>query len=456
MQAKMQKSNKINYQAMNYALRKLRNRPNKENTVISFMENTNNATVFAYLHDTSDIDDIQSLGANAIREAHNQFPDQNIVVELLYARWLNTQIKYFFEKWVMLVSKETYYAKTEKHNTNITIKGAQSKNLSSAIEWINKAIRLTTQSANIITPDYLEDFCKKELDKNHWLSVKIMKQKELEKENMWCFLWVNQWSRFEPRLITIEYNPTKSKKPPIALVGKWLTYDNWGMYMKPYPHANDMHGDMWWAATVLWIMRSLKEYGITKRVIWVVWIAENMVDANAYRNGDVLYSRSWKTVYVQHSDAEWRLVLADVLSYIGDTYNPSFTIDYATLTWACMRALGEHYTWVMWYNDKAIHRLINIGNTKTNDKARQLPLDKDCVDWLKHTVADLSNLANFDWLMWSSVAWAFLSQFVRNPQQRIHCDIAWTALRSKLKRSYDIQQWVWTWAMVHTTLEYLR
>ena len=218
---------------------------------------------------------------------------------------------------------------------------------------------------------------------------------------------------------------------------------------------NEMFGDMWWAATVIWIMSALTKLWIQKRIVWIVWLTENMPDGWSYKNWDIIKSRSWKTVYVWHTDAEWRLVLADMLSYAKDNYKASLTLDFATLTWACMLALGEMYTWIFSDNQTLINKLKQISQ-KTNDLTWQLPLDKESKKAVKHNLADLSNTWDLKWILWASTAAAFLSNFVDDTKKWIHCDIAWTALRSQLKKSYDLPNGLWTWSMVHTILEYIK
>jgi len=355
-----------------------------------------------------------------------------------------------------MASHTHMYFKTDTTQTTTHVEWIQHKSLVAIVDGINLTKELITKPANIVTPDYLTEFCTKTFWTWHGIRVNVLGKKDLEKEGMWCFLAVSQWSSFEPRLITLEYAPKwTEKEAPLVLVWKWLCYDNGWMYMKPYPHANDMHEDMWWAATVLGVMSALHKLWIKKRVVWAIWVTENMVDALAYRNGDVLTARNGKTVFVEHSDAEWRLVLADVLSYVSDTYTPRMIIDFATLTWACVRALGEMYTGIIWYNQKVIDTIKKIWDNETNEKVRQLPLDKDCTQALTKTVADLSNVGSLDGMMWASTAAAFLSNFVGDTNKRIHCDIAGTSWRDKMRRSYDSIKWVWTWAMVHTILEYI-
>jgi leucyl aminopeptidase len=304
-------------------------------------------------------------------------------------------------------------------------------------------------------PVWLEDFIKNKIDKKeNWLKITYHQQDFIEKEKMWLFLAVNAGSKDRAKMVQMEFNWWKKWEEPIVLIWKWLTYDSWGYYMKPYPHMNDMWWDMWWASTVVWVMAWLKAMWIKKNVIWIIWVTENMVDANSYKNWDILTARNWKTVYVEHTDAEWRLVLADCLSYADETFNPKMIFDFATLTWSCHHSLWEMYTWIFSDDKKLISEIIKIWE-KTNDLSWSLPYDKRIKESVKHNQADIQNSSKIK-MMWAATAAAFLSNFVKDTKKWIHCDVAWTWMRTSQKQDYDLPNSFWTWSMISVMFEYLK
>jgi len=419
-----------------------------------FFENKINATVMAHPGKDQDNDALQELWAKTIHKAQSRHEKQDREIKLYFDKSRKKSEKYFIEKWILLGKYKDNYFKTENTTTKTEIKNIIHKDLITITEGIDITRELTSKPSNIINPDTLEKYIKTNLEKNHGLKIKYFWKKEIEKEKMWLLLAVNQGSDFDPKMIIMEYNPANSKEKPIVLVGKGLTYDSGGYYAKPYPHMSNMHGDMAWSATVIGIMSSLQKLWIKKRIIWAIWITENMIDSKSFKNWDIITARNWKTVHIWHTDAEGRLVLADILSYIDDTYNPKQIFDFATLTWACISAIWETYTWIFSTNPKIIDKLIKSW-LQTNDLVRNLPLDKHCIKAVDWTMADLDNVSSLNRILWASTAAAFLSKFIKNPNIRIHCDIAGSGMREQQKREYDLPNWIWTGAMVHNILNFL-
>jgi len=477
--------------------------------VWNYRENSNNAFVFghSWLEDL-DFDKFQELWAKAMKLAKKIFSDslsnndkknteQTILVRLIFDSSLNNANRYFVEKWVLMAINEHNYFQTNSKNSKILIKnwnidildkdglmvwktkkdmkynilGIKNKELEKIVQAIDISRELVNKPSNVINPDTLTSFVKDLFKWEKSVKLDIFGKDFLEKENMWLFLAVNQGSRYEPRMIIMDYNPYSNEKnknektknistniewqQPIVLVGKWLTYDTGWLYAKPEPHMNEMHWDMWWSATVIALIWLAQKLGIKKRIIWAIGVTDNAIDANSYCNWDILSSRSGKTVEVWHTDAEWRLVLADVLNYMDEKYDPKYIFDFATLTGACRRALGEMYTGVFGFDEKLISKIKKIWDL-TNDKVWNLPLDRYCLDAVKSDLADLSNIGKWKWLMWASTAWAFLSNFVNKKQKRLHFDIAGTCLRQDMKREYDIPKGIWTWAMISNIISFLK
>lgn len=411
-----------------------------------------------------DFNDLQNLWAKWVRKALWFQWEDDIEINLMFERNFSREERKFIEKWALMAEmKDDWFkskekdekTKEEKKSWKILIKWIITKNLKELVESINIARELSSKPSNVVDPVWFENYIKDNLEKKeYWLKISYHQQDFLEKEKMWLFLAVNSWSKDRAKMVQMEYNWWKKWEEPIVLVWKWLTYDSWWYYMKPYPHMNEMNWDMWWAATVVWIMSVLKKLWIKKNVVWIIWVTENMVDANSYKNWDILTARNWKTVYVWHTDAEWRLVLADMLSYADDTFKPKMIFDFATLTWSCHHSLWEMYTWIFSDNKKMLDQIQKFWE-KTNDLCWQLPFDKRIRESVKHKQADISNTWKFNFMWASSAAW-FLSNFVKDTKKWMHCDIAWTWLRESQKQDYDLPNSFWTWAMISLLSEYLK
>lgn len=400
-------------------------------------------------------DKLQAFGAKAAKLAISQSnKGEKAEVQVTFDKTINNSEKFFLSKGVLMARQNDSAFKSEQKQGNVEFKGIEDKKLMAVTNAIDIARDLTSQPSNILSPDAIEEYAKKLVKKNKSLKLKILTEKDLKKQKMNMHLAVNAGSPQEARIFIFEYTPKKSKEAPLALIGKGLMYDSGGYYAKPYPHMGDMHGDMGGAASVIAIMSALAELGITKRVIGVCPIAENMIDAKAYRNGDILTSRKGKTVEVGHTDAEGRLVLADSLNYIEDTYKPELMFDFATLTGATISAVGEMYTSIFSDNKKLLEIFSKIGN-EVNDKVWTLPFDDDVKEAVKGKRADLCNTSNLSGMLGASTAAAFLSNFVSDTKKWVHFDIAGTAHRTKMKKEYDLKNLLGTGASVHLILEYL-
>jgi leucyl aminopeptidase len=401
------------------------------------------------------LDSLQDFGAKTAKSIIHAVPkNEHANIDIQFEKKITQQEKDFLSKGVLMTQQRNDVFKSKKQYGDIALTGIANEKIISIVDAINIARELTSQPSNILGPDEIESYVKTLVKKDKTLRLNILKEKDLKKEKMNMQLAVNAGSPKEARLLCIEYNPTKSKEAPILLVGKGLMYDSGGYYAKPYPHMGDMHGDMGGAASVIAIMAVLSRMKIKKRIIGVCGIAENMIDAHAYRNGDILTSRKGKTVEVNHTDAEGRLVLADVLSYCEDTYKPELIFDFATLTGATINALGEMYTAIFSDNKKLIQTFEKIGE-EVNDKVWPLPFDADIKKAVKGDIADLSNTSKLSGMLGASTAAAFLSNFVNDTKKWVHFDIAGSAHRDKMKKEYDIKNLLGTGSSVHLVLEYL-
>jgi len=258
------------------------------------------------------------------------------------------------------------------------------------------------------------------------LKVTCLGEKELAKLNMNAYLAVGRGSANESIMTVIEYHGAKDKKAkPYVLVGKGLTFDSGGISIKPSASMDEMKYDMCGAATVFGVMQAVAELKLPINVVGVMAGCENMPDGNSYRPGDILTTMSGTTVEIINTDAEGRLVLCDVLTYV-ERFQPKAVIDIATLTGACIIALGHHYTGVMGNNPQLIEELVNSSN-KAGDKAWSLPIDSDFQEQIKSTCADIVNAGGRDG--GTITAACFLSRFTEK-YQWAHLDIAGTAWKS--------------------------
>ena len=258
------------------------------------------------------------------------------------------------------------------------------------------------------------------------LKVTCLGEKELAKLNMNAYLAVGRGSANESIMTVIEYHGAKDKKAkPYVLVGKGLTFDSGGISIKPSAGMDEMKYDMCGAATVFGVMQAVAELKLPINVVGVMAGCENMPDGNSYRPGDILTTMSGTTVEIINTDAEGRLVLCDVLTYV-ERFQPKTVIDIATLTGACIIALGHHYTGVMGNNPQLIEELVNSSN-KAGDKAWSLPIDSDFQEQIKSTCADIVNAGGRDG--GTITAACFLSRFTEK-YQWAHLDIAGTAWKS--------------------------
>jgi leucyl aminopeptidase len=258
------------------------------------------------------------------------------------------------------------------------------------------------------------------------LRVTILGIKELQKEKMGGILGVSQGSAQEPRLIVIEHRPKKPKKS-VVLIGKGVTFDSGGISIKPSAGMGWMKYDMCGAATVVGVMRAVADLDLPIKVVGLVPAVENMPSGTAIKPGDVITTASGKTVEVDNTDAEGRLILADALHYSA-RFNPDVVIDLATLTGACVVALGHEAAGIMGNSDELIETLRKLGD-EVGERVWPLPLYDEYLSYLKSEWADIKNAGS----RWGGAvtAGAFLQQFVPDKVEWAHLDIAGVAYHEK-------------------------
>jgi len=292
-------------------------------------------------------------------------------------------------------------------------------------QGVTTARDLGNLPGNICTPVYLASTAQKNARRYTNMKVKVLKQKDMEELKMGAFLSVAKGSRQPPRLIVVEYHGGKKDDKPVVLVGKGITFDSGGISIKPSQAMDEMKFDMCGAASVLGTMVTIGELQLPLNVVAIVPSCENMPDGAANKPGDVVTSMSGQTIEVLNTDAEGRLILCDALTY-SERYKPKTVIDVATLTGACVVALGKHPCGLLSNKETLARDLLDAG-TRSDDRAWQLPLWDDYQDQLKSNFADMANIGGPQ--AGTITAACFLSRFAEKLDWA-HLDIAGVAWES--------------------------
>jgi len=277
---------------------------------------------------------------------------------------------------------------------------------------------------NVCTPSYLADTARG-LKKGHRnVKVTVLEQADMEKLGMGALLSVARGSRQPPKLIAIEYRGAGKEKAPHVLVGKGITFDSGGISIKPAAAMDEMKFDMCGAASVFGALRACIDLKLPLNVVGLVPSCENLPDGAANKPGDVVTSMSGQTIEVLNTDAEGRLILCDALTY-AERYAPRSVIDIATLTGACVIALGSPAAGLLGNDARLVDQLLAAG-TASGDRAWQLPLWDDYQDQLKSNFADMANIGGRE--AGTITAACFLARFTKKLRWA-HLDIAGVAWR---------------------------
>jgi leucyl aminopeptidase len=287
---------------------------------------------------------------------------------------------------------------------------------------VNLARDLGNLPGNICTPTYLAEAARKLAKEYKPLTAKILDQDDMEKLGMGALLAVARGSRQPPKFIILEYKGAGKKQKPIALVGKGLTFDAGGISLKPAERMDEMKYDMCGAASVLGTLKACAELELPLNVVALVPSSENLPDGNANKPGDVITSLSGQTIEVLNTDAEGRLILCDALTY-SKHYQPKTVIDVATLTGACVIALGAHASGLLSNHQPLAENLLKAAEA-SGDRAWQLPLWEDYQRQLDSNFADMANIGGRE--AGTITAACFLARFAEEFHWA-HLDIAGTA-----------------------------
>ena len=309
---------------------------------------------------------------------------------------------------------------------------AANKNTLAQAEAIANGMDLTKElgnlSANVCTPTYLANTAKK-LAKEYKFDVEVLDRKQLEALKMGSFLSVTNGTDEPPKFIVLKHMGGKAKDAPVVLVGKGITFDSGGISIKAGPGMDEMKYDMGGAASVLGTFRAIGEMNLKLNVIGVIASCENMPSGRATKPGDIVTSMNGLTIEILNTDAEGRLVLCDALTYV-ERFNPAVVVDIATLTGACIVALGNHNSGLFTRSDEAHDKLaaeLLAAGKEASDTAWRLPVEEAYNEQLKSNFADLANIGTPGGA--SVTAACFLENFTRK-YTWAHLDIAGTAWKS--------------------------
>ena len=292
----------------------------------------------------------------------------------------------------------------------------------------------------------------KKLARENELECTILGNKELKKEKCEAMLAVGRASQHETKLLHLAYKPKNAKKI-ISLVGKGLTYDSGGLSLKPATSMVTMKMDKAGACAVLGIIKAVSELKLDIEVHAFVGAVENMIGGNAYKPDDILTSRKGDTIEVRNTDAEGRLVLADVLDYAQDKVQADYLFDFATLTGACMVALGQYTTGVMGHSSRLKHS-VSKSASLAGELTAPLPFNKHLKKQLKSEIADICNISNKPY-GGAITAGLFLDNFIKeeNKEKWLHFDIAGSAYT---ETPWDVNVYGGTGAGVRFMSEFLK
>ena len=278
---------------------------------------------------------------------------------------------------------------------------------------------------NICTPTYLAEQALDLAKQYSKIKTTIVDEPEMKKLGMGALLSVSRGSRQPPKLIVLEYRGRGDDSAPVALVGKGLTFDAGGISIKPAANMDEMKFDMCGGASVLGAIKAAAELKLRVNIVGVIPSSENLPDGDANKPGDIVTSMSGQTIEVLNTDAEGRLILCDALTYVA-RFKPAVVVDIATLTGACVIALGNHASGLMGNNDALARELLNAGKY-THDRAWQLPLWDEYQKQLDSNFADMANIGGRE--AGAIIGGSFLARYTRD-YKWAHLDIAGTAWKS--------------------------
>ena len=362
----------------------------------------------------------KSIGCSEVRIFENdQYLNRQIALGILLSSYKFNNYKKNKPKDTVDIKNVTFICdEPKKHSQNIQ----EIKNIANGVFT---ARDLVWQPPNILFPSSFANECKKL--KKIGVKVTIYNEKQLEKIGMEALLAVGRGSRKDSQVVVMEWSGGKKETPPMAFIGKGVCFDSGGLSLKPPKSMEDMKWDMGGAATVTGLIETAALSKIKQNVIGVIGLVENMPDGDAQRPGDVVKSVSGQTIEVLNTDAEGRLVLADILSWTEKKYKPKFMIDLATLTGAMIVALGNIRAG-LFSNNKDVSKAIFDAGEITGEKVWEMPMDDDYDQLIKTEIADMKNIGGPG--AGSITAACFLKRHVEKTPWA-HLDIAGVTWKNK-------------------------
>lgn len=364
----------------------------------------------------------------------------NLVLSEVFANKLGITVDVLIEKFLQDFVGSLYYFddfKTEKTQLKLAkiniISSAKLEqviaNVISFCEGYFLVRDLANNPGNIATPTYLGDVAESFAALNKQVKATVLNKEAIEKLGMDAFLGVARGSREEPKFIQLEYKGGKKNVKPFVLVGKGITFDSGGISLKPGANMDDMKYDMCGAATVLGVFLAVIRLQLPINLVVLVPTCENMPSGKAQKPGDIVKSMSGKTIEILNTDAEGRLILCDALHY-AKKFEPQWVIDVATLTGACVIALGSVASG-LYVNDEELYQEIYKASVNGNEKVWRMPLFEEYSALLKGNHADLLNIGGWGGKAGSVTAACFLKEFT--DYKWAHLDIAGVANTAEAK-----------------------
>lgn len=357
----------------------------------------------------------------------------------------NVQTRINFEELMIsnLYQYEAYKKNDFKYKLTISDKNRNSEEFNHYFRTIVSTRDLINRPPSENNPKLYLDYIKKLLKNNNQIKIEYIKWKELK--NIWLN-WIYdvwKWSENEPVFVILKYKWSIKKQFDIWIIWKWISFDSGWYNLKPSQSLEWMKWDMAWSAISLGIIDYMSK--ISANINIIVWlpIAENSISDKAYKPRDIVKMYNWKTVEINNTDAEWRLLLADWLSYIEKNYNPKILVDIATLTWAQIIALGDKIWLLLWKNNE-LNKTIQELSMIIKERVREMPYHKPYFKAYESKIADFGNVAVNKYNPWWIQAWLFLWQFVEN-NKWVHLDIAWPAWIDFKDDELYSYWWTWFW-----------
>ena len=357
--------------------------------------------------------------------------DDEVIKAIIEAILIGT---YTWKKYISRKKSDRSVDYSDKKYTLVAAKKKIYEEAESICQGVQLTRDLVNDNADTVTSDHIEKTIRQLIKGKKNISIEILNKKEMKAKKLGLHLAVNQGSNKEPKLIIVKYNGAAKSGDYTAFIGKGVTFDTGGINLKPSGHIETMRMDMSGAAAVIGTLKNTIALKLKKNVLFVCAVAENAIGSSAFKPGDVIRGYSGKTVEIGNTDAEGRLVLADAIAYVVKNYKPARLIDIATLTGACVVALGHDYTGLMTNDDKFSRHLVRSSND-TDDRVWRLPIYPELKKSVSSKIADIRNLGYPKGAAGTVTAAEFLHQFTEGTTWA-HLDIAGTAFDEGQGRLY--------------------